>query len=139
MSAASRLLRITTGSELQLRIPAGSPLNKGLKSAGFAFVVKCSIANCEILFNFFEDFGYVVTNGCCVLYTACCILACHVSITDWFVFFIGRDYVDTWHIDRTVHVYRALIGRSTFTDFANDDGSSIKRDSKQYKHATAAA
>ena len=61
---SSGLLRITAGSELQLRIPAGSAWNIGLKSAGFAFVVKCSIAKREILFNFFEDFGSMVTNGC---------------------------------------------------------------------------
>jgi hypothetical protein len=42
-------------------------------------------------------------------------------------------------IDPTVHVYQALIGWSTFTDIAIDNGSSIKRDSKQCKHATAAA
>jgi hypothetical protein len=41
-----------------------------------------------------------------------CSLACHVSIADWFVPFIGREYVDTWHID----TWNILIGRSTFTE-----------------------
>ena len=36
IAAASRLLRITTGSELQLRIPAGSAWNIGLKLRVFA-------------------------------------------------------------------------------------------------------
>jgi len=35
--SASRLLRITAGSELQLRIPAGSAWNIGLKLRVFAF------------------------------------------------------------------------------------------------------
>ena len=78
-------------------------------SDSFAFVVKCSIAKREIMLNFFADFVSVVTNGCYVFYTS--YLACHVSITEWFVPFVGREYVDTWHID-TWHI---LIGRSTFT------------------------
>jgi hypothetical protein len=32
----------------------------------FAFDLKCLIAKRELLFNFFEDFGSVVTNGYCV-------------------------------------------------------------------------
>jgi hypothetical protein len=59
--------------------------------------------------NFFADFVSVVTNGCCVFYTSCCSLACHVSIADWFVPFIGREYVDTWHID----TWQILFGRPT--------------------------
>jgi hypothetical protein len=115
-SENSAAIWITTGSELQLRIPAGSPWNIGLKSASFAFVLKCSIAKREILFNFFEDFVFVVTNGCYIFYTSCCSLACHVSIADWFIPFIGRAYVDMWHID-TWHI---LIGRSTFTELWSD-------------------
>ena len=65
-----------------LRIPAGSRWNIGLKSASFAFVVKCSIAKREIMLNFFADFFSVVTNGYYVFYTSRCSLACHVSIAD---------------------------------------------------------
>jgi hypothetical protein len=90
-------------------------MKHGLKSASFAFVVKCSIAKREMLFNIFEDFGSVVTNGCyLVMYFTRHVVAgaCHVSITDWFVPFIGWEYVDMWHIG-TWHI---LIGRSTFTE-----------------------
>jgi hypothetical protein len=66
--------------------------------------------------NFFADFVSVVTNECYVFSTSCCSWACHVSITDWFVPFIGWEYVDTWHID-TWHI---LIGRSTFTEIWSD-------------------
>ena len=82
-----------------LRIPGGSRWNVGLKSASFAFVVKCSIAKQEFLLNFFADFVSMVKNGCNILGTSCCSWACHVSIADWFVPFIGREYVDMWHID----------------------------------------
>ena len=41
-----------------LGIPAGSRWNIGLKSASFAFVVKCSIAKREILLNFFCGFCF---------------------------------------------------------------------------------
>jgi hypothetical protein len=48
--------------ELQLGIPAGSPWNIGMKSAGFAFVLECSIAKREFLLDFFEDFVSVVSH-----------------------------------------------------------------------------
>ena len=94
-----------------LRIPAGSRWNIGLKSVSFAFVSKMFDRK-TILFNFFEDFDYVVTNGCYVFYTSCCSLACHLSIADWLVPFIRREYVDTCHIN-TWHI---SIGRSTLTE-----------------------
>jgi len=42
--------------------------------------------------------------------------ACHVSITDWFVPFIGREYFGTCYID----TWHTLIGRSTFTELWSD-------------------
>jgi hypothetical protein len=102
----SRMLRITAGLDLRLRIPAGSPW----KSASFAFVLKCSIE--REIGSTFEDFVYVVTNGCQMFYTSSCSLAYHVLIADWFVPFLGREYVCTWHVD----TWQSLIGRFTFTE-----------------------
>ena len=89
----------------------------GLKLVSFAFVFECSIAKRENVLDFFEDFGSVVTNGYSVLYTSCCSLTCHVSITDWFVPFIGREYVDTWYIDMW-HIF--LFGQATSLTTAAD-------------------
>jgi hypothetical protein len=36
-------------------------------------------------------FGYLGNN--------CHVTMCHMSIADWLVLFISREYVDTWHVD----------------------------------------
>ena len=61
-----------------------------------------------------------------IMYFTRCSLVCHVSIADWFVPFIGREYVDTWHID-TSHI---LIGRSTFTELWSDGHQYAKFEKK---------